>query len=61
MAYNISVNIKNVKNPRALADLIAQIVESATGERATVNLYDKSEAIQKQNKLKQNTFKKLLK
>ena len=59
MAYNIGIRVKNVKDIQALANVIAQIVESATGQRAIVNIQDTRALVTKQDLQKKNIFKKL--
>lgn len=61
MAYNITITVKNSKDIKKLANLVAELVEQATGQRAILRIHDRSKALGKQEQEKLAIQRKLLK
>jgi hypothetical protein len=61
MGYNITITAKNVQNTRELVHAIAEIVESASGKKAIIQVHKRQKELQKAQNLKGEMYKKLLK
>ena len=60
MGYSITVTVKDVEDAKRLANMLAEIVEGATGKKSTIHIYDKTKALKKQEQDKSNINRKLL-
>jgi len=60
MAYNVEVRIQSDKDANNLANMIAQLVESATGDRCTVSVMDRRKTNKNNQKEMDHRQRKLL-
>ena len=61
MAYNIIVTLKDAKDIKKVSNLIAELVENATGQRAVLHVHDRNKSMKKSEAEKIGIQEKLLK
>lgn len=61
MTYNVEIRIHSDKNAKQLAQMVAQLVESATGNRCTVSVVNRRPAIKTNTRELDARKQKLLK
>ncbi len=61
MGWNINITAKNVGDLKQLANILSELVENATGQRANVRLHDKTKLLKKREQESLDINRKLLK
>jgi hypothetical protein len=61
MPYSINITIRGSKDPKKIADYIAQLIENATGQKVNIYLHDRNVLNQRKTEELQTINRKLLK
>lgn len=60
MGYNILITVRGSDDPRLIANMVAEIVEGATGQKCNVQVNNKKPMMDRKRKSLQETNRKLM-